>query len=302
MTSEAADSGVLPSSKLKVLAVSREKADKEMAERISRGTKMHHDLYTQYQKKYTLTQAAVEASRSEMRIWDDYNQDMFRTIFTVTSPYIKYITCASSVDRVLRGDSAYIHAENLLNWCRRKVVELKSIKERLPLFETAARLRGAKPAATKSVSVGNKVFIVHGHDESTKHQVARFLEGLDIEPVILDEKTAQGRVLIEKLEQESGIEVGYAVVLLTPDDEGKSKEETGELKLRARQNVILELGYFIGKLGRSRVCPLAVADVEIPSDYHGVEYIPLDAAGGWKLKLANELEDAGYKINRSGLK
>jgi predicted nucleotide-binding protein len=195
----------------------------------------------------------------------------------------------------------YTYAGNLVNWCHRKVDELKSFKEQLPLYETAAILPLAEPAVTKSVPVGNKVFVVHGHDESAKHQIARFLENLDLDPIILGEKSGQGRVLIEKLEQESGINVGYAVVLLTPDDEGKSRHQD-ELKPRARQNVILELGYFIGKLGRSRVCPLTVADVEIPSDYHGVEYIPLDTAGGWKLRLANELEAAGYSIDRSKLK
>lgn len=90
--------------------------------------------------------------------------------------------------------------------------------------------------------------------------------------------------------------VGFAVVLLTPDDVGRAKKDTDD-KDRARQNVILELGYFVGRLGRSRVCALRKGDVEIPSDYLGVVYTELDAAGGWKQSLAQELEAAGYDID-----
>jgi predicted nucleotide-binding protein len=137
------------------------------------------------------------------------------------------------------------------------------------------------------------VFIVHGHDEGAKQAVARFLERLKLRPVILHEEADRGRTIIEKFQDHSV--VGFAVILLTPDDEGRLLG--GELKPRARQNVIMELGYFIGTLGRSRVCALKVGSVEEPSDLHGVLYVPFDEKGAWKLRLATELKACGIEVD-----
>ena len=123
--------------------------------------------------------------------------------------------------------------------------------------------------------------------------VARFLERLGFEAIILHEQPNLSRTVIEKIEAHS--EVGFAVVLLTPDDEGNLKGERPQP--RARQNVLLELGYFIGKLTRKRVCTLKVGDLEIPSDWRGVIDEPFDAGGGWKQTLARELVAAGYEID-----
>ena len=96
----------------------------------------------------------------------------------------------------------------------------------------------------------NEVFVVHGRDEGSKETVARFLSKLGLQPVVLHEKANQGRTIIEKFEQYAG--VGFAVVLLTPDDIGAPQDESAGLQPRARQNVIFELGFFLGKLGRHR--------------------------------------------------
>jgi len=139
-----------------------------------------------------------------------------------------------------------------------------------------------------------KAFIVHGHDKAALHQVARFLQELDIEPIILMEEAHKGRTLIEKLEQNSDAQ--YAVILCTPDDLGRAKDES-ELKPRARQNVVLELGYFIGALGRSRICVLYAEGVDMPTDVHGVGYHDLDVKGAWKLRLAQEMRAAGLRVD-----
>ena len=141
----------------------------------------------------------------------------------------------------------------------------------------------------------NKVFVIHGHDEAARETVARFLERLNLEPIILHEQPNKGRTIIEKFEDYAI--VGFAVVLLTPDDVGGVVGKTDDLNPRARQNVILELGYFIGKLGRERVCPLVKGDLEKPSDYDGVVYTKLDEADGWKMKLVRELKAAGFDID-----
>jgi len=138
-----------------------------------------------------------------------------------------------------------------------------------------------------------KVFIVHGHDDGARETVARFLERIGLEAVILHEQANQGRTVIEKVVAHS--DVGFAVVLLTPDDEGCVRG--GVPEPRARQNVLLELGYFIGRLGREKVCALKRGTLEIPSDFAGVVWETMDSNGGWKQALARELEAAGHSID-----
>ena len=139
-----------------------------------------------------------------------------------------------------------------------------------------------------------EVFVIHGRDNEAKETVARFLTRLDLTPVILHEQPNQGRTIIEKFERNA--QVGFAVALLTPDDVGALKNEEKNLKLRARQNVVFELGYFLGRLGRERVCALTKGNIEIPSDYDGVVYISLDD-GGWKMDLIRELKNVGFDVD-----
>ena len=142
-----------------------------------------------------------------------------------------------------------------------------------------------------------RIFIVHGHDNETKETVARVLQLFGLEAIILNEKSNQGKTIIEKLEHYG--DVGDAVVLLTPCDIGKAQAET-EFKPRARQNVIAELGYFIGRLGRDRVSIIHRADTEVPSDFKGLGYISYNNSS-WKLDLARELKSAGYNIDANKL-
>lgn len=138
-----------------------------------------------------------------------------------------------------------------------------------------------------------RLFIVHGRDAGAKAEVARFVEMLDLEPTVLAEMPSEGKTIIEKFEAYA--EVGYAVVLLTADDSGALKGQMPQP--RARQNVIFELGFFIGKLGRERVCALTRGEPEVPSDYAGVAYIPLDSSGAWRMSLIRELKAAGLEVD-----
>ena len=138
--------------------------------------------------------------------------------------------------------------------------------------------------------------MVHGHDEGARETVARFLEKLQLECVILHEQPNKGRTIIEKFEDYA--DVAFAVVLLTPDDRGGISTGPFESqRSRARQNVLLELGFFLGALGRSHVCALYVKDVEIPSDYSGVLFLPLDEGGAWRMALLRELIAAGLEVD-----
>lgn len=152
---------------------------------------------------------------------------------------------------------------------------------------TAASLGKGEP------NIGRGVFLIHGRDEGTRDTVARFLGQLGLEPVILAEQASRGKTIIEKFEDHA--QVGFAIALLTPDDTGSLSNDVGTPRPRARQNVIFELGFFIGRLGRGRVCALTKGDVEVPSDYAGVAYIPLD--GEWKFGLVRELKAAGIKVD-----
>ena len=144
------------------------------------------------------------------------------------------------------------------------------------------------------IPLSKRIFIVHGQDGEARETVARFITTIGLEPVILHEQASRGRTVIEKVEANS--DVGFAVVLLTPDDLGRAKGAS-ELEPRARQNVLLELGYFIAKLGRDRVCALKRGHVEVPSDFAGVVWEEMDVNGGWKQGLGRELEAAGQSID-----
>lgn len=147
----------------------------------------------------------------------------------------------------------------------------------------------------------DKVFIVHGRDNAARDAVARLMDQLDINSVILSEQPSEGRTIIEKFEAEA--DVGFAIVLLTPDDEGGLQDSDGDPRPRARQNVVFEMGFFVGKLGRKRVCALKAEDVdlEIPSDYAGVVYVPFGEGRDWRLRLATELLSAGFDVDLNKL-
>ena len=137
----------------------------------------------------------------------------------------------------------------------------------------------------------DKVFIVHGHDNALKQEVARIIEKQGLEAVILNEQANGGKTIIEKIEENS--DVGAAICLFTGDDYGRAKDATSE-NLRARQNVVFEAGYFMGKLGRGNVILIASPDIEIPSDLQGVVYTDKDM---WQTDVLRELKAIGYNVD-----
>jgi len=178
--------------------------------------------------------------------------------------------------------------------------KLKMLESLIEVLHTEIELRTPQLLSLQSQkedeSNKRSVFLVHGHDDSILHEVARFLGFLDLEVIILREQANEGRTIIEKFEDYSN--VGFSIVLLTAEDKGGGKDIPNEdLKPRARQNVILELGYFLGKLGRKRVCSLFQEGVDIPSDYSGVLFTPIDKKGSWKLELAREIKASGINID-----
>ena len=197
---------------------------------------------------------------------------------------------------------------------RSRIRKLESLNKQLELIPVASTMQRLDSTSEHKVA-GRKVFIVHGYDELAKESIARFVGNLEFEPVVLSEQASVSRPPIEKFEDHAN-EIVYAIVLVTPDDVGAARadvssivygsaeEAISALEPRARQNVILELGFFYGKLGRNQygklgrnqVCALSSGTVKRPSDIGGVAYVDMDA-GDWRLNLAKEMKYAGLEVD-----
>jgi predicted nucleotide-binding protein len=140
------------------------------------------------------------------------------------------------------------------------------------------------------------VFIVHGRDNEAKQEVARFIEKLGLQSIILHEQASSGMTIIEKIERYAN-DADFALVLYTPCDLGRGAHETKiHPKQRARQNVVFEHGYLMAKLGRENVCALVKGEIETPNDISGVVYVGFDVQGAWKSEVAKELKACGYEL------
>jgi len=267
------------------LTMPREEAADKIAERIERGNELKTRPILSFQ--------AHEEVQRAYWTWSEYNDEMLRRMFTSPKIAEEYSSSfgvfAVGGQRILQEEIKELHDS-----IDDKIRRLVSIKERLELIPLAPGVGQRQPALRSAATVtSNKVFVVHGHDDAVREAVARFIAKLDLIPVVLHEQASQGRTVVEKLEHHG--DVAYAIVLLTPDDVGGTTPRT--LQPRARQNVVLELGYFLGRLGRDRVCALHRGELDLPSDYMGVIYIPFDGAGGWRLQLAKELKAAGFGVD-----
>lgn len=251
-------------------------------------------LREQIEKGKQLCNIAIENevmrsdARDAWRSWREYNKTLLERMFSTGAIRDEY---TGSVSAFVFGTKGFAdRVAELRSDIKDDVRKLESIEQRLRLYESHAPLDMSSPTRT------NRVFIVHGHDETTKAVLARMLERIGLEPIILHEQPNRGRTIIEKFEHFA--DVGFAVIVLTPDDVGGIAGSQNEgLAPRARQNVVFEFGFFIGKLGRDKVVALMPHGIERPSDISGVIYTPLDAVGAWKLDLAKELKAAGYTIN-----
>lgn len=230
--------------------------------------------------------------------WNDYNKQLLKSFVNTDDLYIEYIEPFPSYDvTVVTGfnkDTDIFRYE-----LKHLIQRLESIYQRLELLPEAPKnsnsREGQESTRTVPREIGRRVFIVHGHDEGAKYAVARFIQQLGLKAIILQEQSEQGRTIIEKFEDYA--DVDFAVVLLTPDDVGASQKTPDKTQPRARQNVILELGFFIGKLGRERVCALYKGEVERPSDIAGILWTRMDDHRGWQLSLVREMKQAGLDVD-----
>lgn len=287
---------------LPTLTKSKESFKKEVEERIKEGKKLltYEVIITRTEfSKYSLSrEKTIYDKTSEQEFlslyskWREYNIELLNRSFDILeNEYVsKYKDNISKnflfIEEV---DGSKIDIKNQITF-------LESIIERLDLIPTKEE---GKTNSKMETTNTNKIFIVHGHNETIKEKVARLLENLKLEPIILHEQVDNGNTIIEKFEQHSN-SVNFAIILLTADDEGKAKKEK-DYKPRARQNVIFEMGHFYGKLGRNRVFLLKENGVEEPSDLSGIIYTPYDEYDAWKFKLVKQLKESDYDVSANDI-
>ena len=301
------------------LLKSREEAQQRIKKQIERGQYLVNqswDLLSIKQRGLNLLNNKLDKLRGIGEIstrWSKYNVDLLDSLFSSTSIRERDYAIFSFTKpeaKVIRGVEISL---DLIDWVENyrqsmnvSINSLKGIYERLELYddysETSQRTPGNEDISDNSTHIlGEEVFIIHGRNEAAKHAIARFVERLGLKAIILDEQPDDGLTIIEKLEREAQ-NVGFAIAALTPDDVGALKDEADEqLKLRARQNVIFELGYFMGKLGRPRVCLLIEGELENPSDLDGLLYVPMNSPNEWQLKLATAMQQVGLPVDLNKL-
>lgn len=183
----------------------------------------------------------------------------------------------------------------------RLINKMKSDIEKLPLIKCKNEAM-ISPEPKMHKTSKDKVFIVHGHDGELKEKTARILTQLNLNPIILHEEADGGRTIIEKFEANAE-DCGFAIILLTADDLGQSKrekEQGAQPNNRARQNVVFEMGYFMGRLTRKHVFVLLDEGVEKPGDLDGLVYVS-SSNDYWTVRLVKELKNCGYNVDMNKL-
>jgi predicted nucleotide-binding protein len=271
------------------LIIDREAFKAKLEERINLGKELLNRSVTQTNQ--------LEQLETDFYKWNDYNSEYLKHAFNHEDSSYK-----SSYDHVndwvggffggpRTPQEEYIKLREKIG---NSIEVLEKLVGKVDLLKSELSEQPALQQKTFETTDINNIFIVHGHNKAIQQSVARVVEKLGLTPIILSEQANNGKTIIEKFEKHA--KVGFAIILLTDDDEGKAKTEM-TLKARARQNVILELGYFLGKLGRERVLPLYVEGVELPSDMHGLLYTPIDKADTWKFAIVKELKEVGYNVD-----
>ena len=267
------------------LLISRDDAKFKLQERIQKGLELKQAQIN--------SRDEFDVAKNEYSKWNAFNTELLKRIFTTEELSKEYLRWIGVGVIAMRQPSLGEKIADYYKDIDQKIHRIDSIIERLeliPLSSAATPTTTTEDESSRSPTKTKKVFVVHGHDEIAKTNLEVFLHEIGLEPVVLHRQADEGLTIIEKFEKHS--DVGYAFILLTPDeiayikdDESKNDNERKK-EYRARPNVIFEFGYFAGKLGRSRVCCLYTGDVSLPSDVNGIIY----------KKFVNSIEEVAYSI------
>lgn len=276
------------------LAVSRDNAKQRLQDRINQGMEL--------KQRQVGTREALDEFSNSYGKWDRFNSELLRRIFTTDEAAKEYDYWGVGIIS-LREPALGERIADVYKDIDKKTHRLDSIVERLELIPLSSQIAPTEPVRLSSIlPKTKKVFVVHGHDEIAKTGLEVFLHEIGLEPIVLHRQADVGLTVIEKFEKHS--DVGYAFILLTPDevaylasDETKADAERKK-ELRARPNVIFEFGYFIGKLGRSKVCCLYTGAVSLPSDVNGMIYKRYDKSiEEVAYSVIKDLKASGYEVD-----
>ena len=233
----------------------------------------------------------LEKINSDFTIWNEYNSELIKRSFD--NPLNEYKNSYNRAGHSLFGfmlNNEKFGKLELINHINGKIENLKILLEKID-FLTSINSNEKKIPSNKIEK--NNVFIVHGHDNEVKEKVARFIERLGFNPIIIQEQIGRNNSIMDQIELHSN--VGYGIILYTPCDIGSRNIENVPLKNRARQNVVFEHGLLVGKIGRENICVLKKGEIELPTDWSGIVFKTMDE--DWKINIAKEMKGAGYEVD-----
>jgi predicted nucleotide-binding protein len=267
----------------------------EFKNRLNQRIKIGEELYA----REITNETDFSTLENEFDIWTDYNFEMLKQAFNFPdNEYRSSYDNAGFTFLGQMGEIANNPIQTMKNLIGYKLASLKSLHGKSDLIKSEVT-DNLQPANSQKETTKTEVFIVHGHDELAKTKTARFIEKLGLKPIILHEQTSSGKTIIEKIEKYSN--VGFGIVLYTPCDKGCKIGSEDNLLNRARQNVVFEHGFLIGKIGRDHVCALYKGEVELPNDISGMIYEKMDDDDSWHVRIARELKKSGYNIDLNRL-
>lgn len=258
---------------------------------------------TRSRDKVNYEEEAEKAFKENFHRWNDRNKAIYRSSFTEPES-MYYHEYEEQYWQVWGSDTVKEYKDNI----KRLSNHMQGDIERVDLIECSVEVAELK-AVNQPKELSQEIFIVHGHNEEMKQTVARIVSKLGLKPIILHEQPNGGKTIIEKFESNAK-SISFAIILLSADDlaascrdlNGVNNEDVRQhLENRARQNVVFEMGYFVGKLGRSNVFLLLQDGVAKPGDLDGIVYTAYDAAHAWRFELVKELKSCGYNVDANNI-
>lgn len=256
---------------LSKLLIPKDEAELKLKDRVVKGRKLF-DAYMDFE-------GTQEQNDKEYKKWNDYNEEFLKRIFTNEDYYNAYVW--SGVDD-----------EYIFEIMEEKLHYIELLIEKLELIPFNENICATFVSPVSKAMNNKKVFVVHGRDELAKTSLETLLHEMGLETIVLHRQADEGQTIIEKFEKHS--DVGYAFILLTPDEiayfahEDSLPDHERKKEKRARANVIFEFGYFVGRLGRNKVCCVYTGDVSLPSDVSGMIY----------KKYMVSVEEVAYSITK----